>query len=331
MLAAVEREIERLVEPDGRHPVQVAAAEAARGGKLLRPRLIIAAAGGQADEDAVVAVSAALELLHTALLVHDDVIDGDDARRGRPSVARAAADDASAAGMGAGAAQRLGLVAGVVTGDALLVRALTSLARIAVDDALRRRVLAIVDRAMLHAAEGEHDDVRYAGGVPEERDIERILEGKTADYSFRAPLEIGAVLAGRPEPVVEELGRIGMQMGIVFQLRDDVLGVFGDEAVTGKSTMSDIRAGAPTLLSKLASASEQWAPVAATYGDDSAAVADGDRVRAAMRDSGALDEVERRIAERVERTRERIRALDVEAGTREALERLLVRCAERQR
>lgn len=331
LLTEVQRRIDALAAPSGRHPVQRAAADAVTGGKLLRPRLVLLAAGDAADRQAVVSAAAALELLHAALLVHDDVIDGDDARRGRPSVACAGAQTGEAAGLTPGAARRLGLATAIVAGDALLVRALTALARLEVPLEVRGRIADIVDRAMVHAAEGEHDDVLLAGSAPDEAVIMALLEGKTADYSFRAPLEIGAVLAGRSEPAIEALGAIGLRLGVLYQLRDDVLGIFGEEAATGKSALSDIRAGAPTLLSALASRDPAWRSVAHHYGDAAADEGAAARVRQVMRGSGALAELERRIAEGAAELRIAIDEAPIEPAARVALTELLQRCTERER
>lgn len=331
LLAEVEQRIALLAAPTGQHPVQVAAQHAVAGGKLLRPRLVVAAAGERADREAVIATAAVVELLHAALLVHDDVIDADDERRGQPSLSRAAADTAIAAGIPAATAARIGMTTAIVAGDALLVRAIAALARLDVPTAVRIRLADIVERAMVRAAEGEHDDVLFAGAVPDEAAIGRILEGKTADYSFRAPLELGAVLGGRDEAVIAELGAIGLRMGVLYQLRDDVLGVFGDEAVTGKSVLSDIRAGAPTLLSALASRDPAWARVAHHYGDPTADEGAAARIRAVMRGSGALAEVERRIDAECAAVKELLDAAPIEESLRAELTTIVGRCAERGR
>ena len=331
LLAEVERRIAQLAEPRGPHPVQAAAARAVGGGKLLRPRLVIAAAADAADREAVIATAAAMELLHAALLVHDDVIDGDDERRGEPSIAREAGELATAAGLSPQRAVRLGIATAIVTGDALLVRALAAIARLDVPGGVRARLVGIVERAMVRAAEGEHDDVLLAGSTPDEAAIMRILEGKTADYSFRAPLELGAVLAQRDERAIAALGAIGLRMGVIYQLRDDVLGVFGDERATGKSALSDIRAGAPTLLSALASGDPAWSTVAHHYGDPAADEGAASRVRHVMRGSGALARVEQRIAEGADEVRAMLAAAPIEQSLRDDLAGILRRCAERGR
>ena len=327
----VHAAIQRMAEGADAHPVHRAMARSVSGGKLIRPRLLLLAAGDRGPRQAVVAASVAVELLHAALLIHDDVIDGDHERRGVPTTASRAAADGLARGLNQASAQRLGLTTAIVTGDALIVRAMASLARLDVSGDMRNRIADIVERAMLHAASGEYDDVAFAGSIPDTETIDRILHGKTADYSFRAPLEIGAVLAERPGPVVDELGRIGLLMGIVYQLRDDVLGVFGDPVDTGKSSLSDIRAGAPTLLVALASRHELWPSVAERYGYSAADEGDAARIRSVMRASGALDAVEARIRRLCDEARDRLEGLAVEAALREELAAFILRCAERTR
>ncbi len=331
LLAEVEQRIAVLAAPTGQHPVQLAAQHAVSGGKLLRPRLVLAAAGGRADRDAVITAAAVVELLHAALLVHDDVIDADDERRGEPSLSRAAADEATATGIPTPAAARIGMTTAIVAGDALLVRAIAALVRLDVPTAVRVRLADVIERAMVRAAEGEHDDVLFAGAVPDEAAIGRILEGKTADYSFRAPLELGAVLGGRDEAAIAALGAIGLRMGVLYQLRDDVLGVFGDQAVTGKSVLSDIRAGAPTLLSVLASRDPAWHRTAHHYGDPTADEGAAARIRAVMRGSGALAEVERRIEAECATVKQMLAAAPVEERLRAELGTIVERCAERGR
>lgn len=331
LLAEVEERIRQLATPTASHPVQLAASHAVHGGKLLRPRLVIAAAGETADRAAVVLTAAAIELLHAALLVHDDVIDDDDERRGVPSVARAAREAAAATGITAHVAQRLGLTTAIVAGDALLVRALAAIARLDVSLDVRVQLVDIIERAMLRAAESEHDDVLLAGREADEAVIQRVLEGKTADYSFRAPLELGAVLGGRSQAAIAALGEIGLRLGVLYQLRDDVLGVFGDEQRTGKSVLSDIRAGTPTLLSALARRDPSWQRIAGDYGNPAADADAAERVRRVVRESGALAAIEQRIDEGSASLRGLIDAAPVDEALRAELRHILERCVERTR
>ncbi len=331
LLAEVEDRIRQLATPTAPHPVQFAASHAVHGGKLLRPRLVLAAAGDGGDRAAVVLAAAAIELLHAALLVHDDVIDDDDERRGVPSVARAAREAAAASGIAPHVAERLGLATAIVAGDALLVRALAAIARLDVSLDTRVQVVDIIERAMLRAAESEHDDVLLAGREVDEGAIQQVLEGKTADYSFRAPLELGAVLGGRSPAATTALGEIGLRLGVVYQLRDDVLGVFGDQQHTGKSVLSDIRAGTPTLLSALARRDPSWQRIAGDYGNPAADARAAERVQRVLRESGALDAVEQRIDEGSATLRQLIDAAPIDDALRAELRHILERCVERDR
>ncbi|WP_347755357.1 polyprenyl synthetase family protein [Agrococcus sp. ProA11] len=331
LLAEVEECIRQLATPTASHPVQLAASHAVHGGKLLRPRLVIAAAGERGDREAVVLTAAAIELLHAALLVHDDVIDDDDDRRGVASVARASREAAAASGITARVAARLGLTTAIVAGDALLVRALAAIARLDVPLEVRVQLVDIIERAMLRAAESEHDDVLLAGREADEGVIQRVLEGKTADYSFRAPLELGAVLGGRSPAAIAALGEIGLRLGVLYQLRDDVLGVFGDEQHTGKSVLSDIRAGTPTLLSALARRDPSWERIASDYGDPAADADAAERVRRVLRESGALASIEQRIGEGSATLRSLIDVAPVDEALRAELRQILERCVERTR
>ena len=331
LLAAIERRIREVAEPSTDHPVQQTVAAAVLGGKRLRPRLLAAVAGPDADPELVVDVAVSIELLHAALLIHDDVIDGDDERRGVPSVASRAAAQSQLAGGTDAVSARLGLAAAIVSGDALIVRALTLLGAVNAPKPVRGELLRIVDRAMIRAAEGEYDDVAWAGRAPGHDVIDGILRGKTADYSFRAPIELGAVLGGLDEDIVRELGEIGLRMGVAYQLRDDVLGVFGDPSETGKSALTDIRTGSPTLLASLSRVHPQWQSVAQYYGDPDADDAVAARIRAVMHDTGALGEVEARIRSLRDEVVTRLEAVDIEPSLRAELTVLFDRCTERTR
>lgn len=331
LLANVQERVAMLMAVRQEHYVEHAALEAVDGGKLLRPRLLITAAGESADRETVVSAAAAVELLHAALLIHDDLIDGDQERRGRPSVTCAAIDHATHAGFGRDHALRVGLTTAVVTGDILLSKGLGELARIDVPVAVRRRVMDIIDRALAAAATGEFDDVWHAGLSPDEHLITALLERKTADYSFRAPLEIGALVGRRSDEAVEQLGSIGLRMGVLYQLRDDVLGTFGDEDRIGKSPLSDLRTGAPTLLVHLAAKSTVWRDVANRWGDPLADHETLDRIRSVLRESGAVTQLRERMDREVEVLRAEIAALPVEREAREEFERLLLRTVERTR
>jgi geranylgeranyl diphosphate synthase type II len=272
---------------------------ATRGGKRLRPRLLLGAflhLGGTRLDPAI-ELAVATELLHTALLVHDDVIDGDVARRGVPNVVGTFAQAGSAGGLGATPARRWGEQAALLAGDLMLTSALRIAARLDVPPARRAELVDLVDESVFRAAAGELADVAYAAGllVPTPAQIRDVMADKTAHYSLELPLRGAAVLAGAPAVVAARLGAIGRSLGVVFQMRDDLLGVFGRTQETGKSASGDLREGKQTLLVAAARGTAPWRAVEHLFGqpgldDDGAA-----RLRTALEASGARRRAEREL------------------------------------
>ena len=223
-------------------------------GRLMRPRLTVAAYLGLGGTDiaAVAPVAAAQEMLHTAMLVHDDVLDHDETRRGRPNVTGTARRRLAARGVVGPVADDAVLAAGLLGGDLAIAAAFDLVVAAPVDAELRLRVVQQLARAVDTTVAGELLDVTGALHGPTAVDALRVAELKTAVYSCCTPLAAGAVLAGADEAVLGVLDRFGTAFGVAFQLLDDELGVFGDPAVTGKSVLSDLREGKRTELLRLA-------------------------------------------------------------------------------
>ena len=265
--------------------------DAGRGGKRFRPRLVHSVhdlLGGSAGP-AVLQVAEAVELLHTAFVVHDDVIDGDDVRRGRASTPGAFRREASAAGASPAAAATYALAGAVLTGDLALSGAVRAVATAPVDPATVRRLLDLLDHAIRVSAAGELADVSHSLGLtePSLADVLAVAEHKTAAYSFRLPMQAGAVLAGAAPAVVEGLGEVGRRLGVAFQLLDDLLGVFGDPAQTGKSNLGDLREGKRTPLVVHARSTAAWPLLRRHLGDPALSADDAARVRAALEQGGS--------------------------------------------
>jgi geranylgeranyl diphosphate synthase type II len=273
-----------------------ALADATRGGKRFRPALVTAAhdALGGSDHVAAAHLGAAVELLHTAFVVHDDVIDGDQVRRGRPNVSGTYARRATGEGAAPGAADHLGLTAGILAGDLALAAAIRTVATCPAEPATLARLLDLFDRALHTTAAGELADVRFSMGtvVPSLAESLTMEEQKTSAYSFELPLQAGAVLAGAEDEVVTRLGEAGRMLGVAFQLQDDLLGVFGDPQVTGKSALTDLREGKQTPLIAYARTTELWDGVAAHLGSAELTDDDADIVRCLLAECGARDFVE---------------------------------------
>lgn len=271
---AVEHEIQRLLGSGAtlpgalplrdHHDLWGAFSRAADGGKRFRPGLLLSThqALGGVREPAAVQVAAALELLHTAFVVQDDVIDGDQVRRGVPSLPGGIAADARRQGAGASEAQRLGEAAGILAGDLGLIAAMRAITRCEAPAPVVERLLDLFESTLHATAAGELADVRLqlgpADGPVVLREALAVAELKTALYSFQLPLRAGALLADASPEVLAALDEIGSLLGIGFQLFDDLLGVFGDERRTGKSALGDLREGKRTALIAHASTTDAW-------------------------------------------------------------------------
>ena len=203
----------------------------------------------------VVKAASSLDLLHVSALVHDDVMDGSDTRRGVPAahvqLAARHADDQR------GDPEAFGRAGAILLGDLLLmwsVELFTECGAPADALALAQPLMAAV-RAEVTA--GQYLDITAQTRAPLDarRDpasvlaqVRRVVEYKTARYTVVRPLQIGAALGGAGPELLDALGRYGSPLGRAFQYRDDVLGVFGDEAVTGKPAGDDLREGKLTVL-----------------------------------------------------------------------------------
>jgi geranylgeranyl diphosphate synthase type II len=287
----------RAVATDPQHALLwEALAAATEGGKRFRPALVTAthAALGGACPGPAVEVGAAVELLHTAFVIHDDVIDGDDLRRGRLNVSGAFRAQALSAGAAADDACDFGRTAGILAGDLALAAAIRAVATCGAPAEVVHRLLDLFDAALHTTAAGELTDVRLSLGL-EEASLSQSLsmeEQKTGAYSFSLPLQAGALLAGAAESTVGRLGEVGRLLGVAFQLADDLIGVFGDPALTGKSATSDLRTRKQTPLLAHARTTPEWELIRPYVGRDltDAELAEARRLFAA---SGSRRYVER--------------------------------------
>ncbi len=240
---------------------------AAGGGKRFRPALVVASfrAFGGADADAlgVYDVAAAYELLHTAFVAHDDVIDHDTVRRGIPNIGGEFRARALDTGADAGGATLLGDAAGILAGDLLLHEAQRIIALSPTPEPVRRALLDQFDDAVYDSAAGELADVgnAVAADVADSASIFAAAYNKTAVYSFSAPLRAGALLADASPLAVDRIGAAGGRVGLAFQLVDDLIGAFGTAQAAGKDEGVDLREAKRTPLIAYARESAEWARV----------------------------------------------------------------------
>lgn len=233
-------------------------ASALRGGKRLRARFCLTGwecvrPSATGFDDAALAVATSLEVFHAAALVHDDLVDNSDTRRGQPAAHRALQSAHRAAGW-TGDSDAFGRSGAILLGDLLVAWSDDLL-----EEGLRgsptadetRRAYAQMRRDVTI---GQFLDVAEESAYtvhPDDTHAERALRVasyKSARYSIQQPLQIGAALGGAAPAQSDALGRFGHDVGMAFQLRDDVLGVFGDSAVTGKPVGDDLREGKRTVL-----------------------------------------------------------------------------------
>lgn len=303
-----------------------------RSGKGIRSALfeVVYRASGGRDDQVCVRTARALELLHEALLVHDDLADGDDHRRGAPNLQGRTATRATVGGADAVSAGHLGRVGGLLGGDLLLVAAMGEVARLPVPKPTLHRVLEEVEIAVVAAAAGEFDDV-HGSVIGQPADHERVLaiaEAKTAGYSVVLPLVLGAFLAGAPEESVESLREAGRLLGTAYQVIDDVLGVFGDPAITGKSTDADLLRRVPTVLLAHAASTGTWPRIEEALGGGAPDPAEARRL---LEESGARDHALRTAAGLVDVARSVLADAAVPEDVRSALAPHLDTALERTR
>ncbi|WP_083409534.1 polyprenyl synthetase family protein [Mycolicibacterium rutilum] len=211
------------------------------GGKCVRSTFMyLGWLCGAADDVCALRAAASFELLHTFALLQDDVMDGATLRRGRPAAHVRFADWHRERAL-SGSADRFGEAAAVLLGDLCLVWAERMMRESGVPAAALGRAWPQYDAMRTELAVGQFADlVNDAAGFPELDQVLDVLRRKSGNYTVRRPLEIGAAMAGCTPPVLEQLGGYGEAVGEAFQLRDDVLGIFGSPEITGKPAGSDL-------------------------------------------------------------------------------------------
>jgi len=314
------------------------------GGKRLRPTFAWwgwRAAGGAADGPAAegaLHAAASLELIQACALIHDDLMDASAIRRGAPTVHVAFATKHRQQGW-LGTAEGFGLAAAVLIGDLALVWAddMFAAADLPADalaaarpvwEAMRTEVLA-----------GQYLDVHtQATGDASPEAALRVSELKTAAYTVARPLELGARLAGAADDLTTALRSFGTDIGVAFQLRDDLLGVFGDPEVTGKPAGDDLREGKRTLLVALGierarDQDDEGAVEAITQAIGNPELTHDvlQRARRALVDVGAVEAVEHRIAELTERALNTLAAAGIGEPAATELTKLAHAATQRRR
>ena len=276
------------------------------GGKRLRAGFLYWGyrVSGQPDSDAVIRLACAMEFFQAAALLHDDVMDGSDTRRGMPTAHRALATRHAEAGW-LGDSDRFGESGAILAGDLCLqwsdeLYATSGLPLDALQrgrhlfDTMRTQLMGGQYLDLLESARG-WELIDTAARIASARNVRRYPSAK---YTIEHPLLSGAAVGGATDDDLAQLSAYGLALGEAFQLRDDMLGVFGDPATTGKPAGDDLREGKRTVLMALAleaADTDQLATVDKLFGQPDLDSRGVDQLRGVLVDTGAVAEVERMI------------------------------------
>ncbi|MDP5226215.1 MULTISPECIES: polyprenyl synthetase family protein [Arthrobacter] len=303
------------------------------GGKRMRALLAywgFRAAGGAGLSHQAVQAGVALELFQGAALIHDDIIDRSATRRGRPSVHQSFTDLHGRSGWQLDP-ERFGQAAGILTGDLCLSFSEEAFASIGPATASGTKAREIFNRMRAEVMAGQYLDIleevagplrTVAGAAGRARTV---LRFKSAKYSTEHPLALGAAIAGAPDGLLERFSRFSLPLGEAFQLRDDVLGVFGDPATTGKPAGDDLREGKRTLLVAFLrelGTEDQVRNLEALLGHASMSDDDVQLIRGDLQVSGALGAVEAEISSLSTASATALDELDIAEAPRLALHTL---------
>jgi geranylgeranyl diphosphate synthase, type I len=291
-LLAVERERWAKVDVDLVPPIDEIARLVLAGGKRLRPAFCFwgfVGAGGDPTDELVIDAGAALELLHAFALFHDDVMDGSLTRRGEPTT-NAKFEASHGADKLAGESRRFGDGVAILVGD---------LAYVYSDQLMRNaspQAWTIWNELRIELNFGQYLDMLGSAMNERRREkAERICRYKSGKYTIERPLHLGALLAAPTrDDLIPVLSTYGLPLGDAFQMRDDVLGAFGDTAITGKPVGDDLREGKPTPLMAIATARANAVQLKELQlvGNQDLTPEQIARVQEVIRETGALDELE---------------------------------------
>lgn len=294
-----------------------------------------------ASAEAMVGITAALEMFHAAALVHDDLLDQSDTRRGAPSVHKRF-ESLHKASEWSGSPERFGVAGSVLVGDLMLGwsseifgHALLNSPSQSVQAACRDEF----SRMRVEVMAGQYLDVLEENAAPTRPIGEaagranRVILYKTAKYTIEAPLLIGAAFAGADPGLLRGLSAFGIPLGMAFQLRDDILGVFGDPAVTGKPNADDLREGKRTVL--VALTRESLSPSIGKIFDEllvsrSLEADQIDFLQKSIIESGARAKTERMIEELADESLASLDALDMDPTAKAQLRALALKVINRE-
>ena len=306
------------------------------GGKRFRPYMVVLAHQAYAPEEAIQPIlpaAAAQELVHQAVLIHDDIIDRDTIRYGIDNITGQYNTLYAPFITDTNERHHMATSAALLAGDILLSDAHHFMHALKKPETMVQRASDILSTAVFEVVGGELLDTEVSFLPPGSISPEIIAHYKTASYSFVSPLTMGAVLGGAGEKEVATLTELSLHLGIGYQLRDDLIGMFGDSAVTGKSTTTDITEGKRTFLVERFEAcatKTQKASFAAAFHNQDATPQEIAACKQALIDSGAKAAVEAEITKHEQATRACIDTLTIQPKAKELFHGLTDKCLSRE-
>ncbi|MCF7908288.1 MAG: polyprenyl synthetase family protein [Candidatus Omnitrophica bacterium] len=294
-----------------------------RKGKRIRPILFVVGYSGFSKKlpAGLYRSALAIELMHDFMLVHDDIIDKSDTRRGKPSMHKLLDKYLKNYKKVKFSGQDLS----IVIGDVMYAIAIKAFLAIREDPERKEKALKKFIEAAIYTGSGEF--IELLGGIDSiekitKDNIYRIYDYKTACYTFSTPLASGAILAGAPKKEIDKLFKFGIFLGRAFQIRDDILGMFGDEQKIGKSTLSDLQESKKTLLIWQAYQNSSKAvrmSIKRLLAKSKVSQNDLVKVRRIITESGALDYAEREINSLVKRSQALINSSSISGNYKDFL------------
>ncbi|MGD7003215.1 polyprenyl synthetase family protein [Corynebacterium halotolerans] len=312
------------------------------GGKRVRPLYawagFVGAGGlenGTEDPSVVLRAVSSLELIQACALIHDDIIDSSDTRRGNPTVHRAVEKRHSDRAW-TGSAAHFGESVAILAGDLALIWAEDMLQDAGLSAAALGRAREPWRAMRTEVIGGQLLDISLEAAADEQVQLaEAVNRFKTAAYTIERPLHLGAAIAGADPELIEAFRGYGRDIGVAFQLRDDLLGVFGDPSVTGKPAGDDLREGKRTvMLARALTRADATDPTAAAKLRSGvgrvASPAEIAELADVVRSTGVVDEIEEQITALTESGLSHLAAADVPAEVAATLRTLAIRSTERR-
>lgn len=307
------------------------------GGKRIRPYITLLTYNMNNpvfDNKSILPASAAQELLHLAMLIHDDIIDRDQVRYGVKNITGQYSDIYTPLVDDTDERLHFSDSAAILAGDLLIAEAYSLIQRCNVDASHIAKAQAVLSQAIFRVIGGELLDTESAFRSADHIDTLTIAREKTASYSFVSPLLMGGYLADMEPQTIQQLTTFGTTLGVAYQLQDDILGIFGDEQITGKSTSSDITEGKYTHLVEQfcqRASTEQVNEFNSIFKNPHASAANIERARELLTASGAVEAVRAEINELASQAVNQISQLSMNDETRTAFIELVRNCTEREK